>query len=101
MGQLSRTAAQLGHSLRSGGSSAAEAIGVSRYLGNWLGGWSQTGRTRELHYLDPHLDPSIGPTPGAYALLGWLLRRVFTAEATECVRSTACPSDEPGEASEH
>ena len=28
----------LGHSLRSGGSSAAEAIGVSRYLGNWLGG---------------------------------------------------------------
>ena len=60
--------AYLGHSLRSGGSSAAEAIGVSRYLGNWLGGWSQTGRTRELHYLDP----SIGPTPGAYALLGWL-----------------------------
>ena len=92
--------AYLGHSLRSGGSSAAEAIGVSRYLGNWLGGlggWSQTGRTRELHYLDP----SIGPTPDAYALLGWLLRRVFTAEATECVRSTACPSDEPGEASEH
>ena len=58
--------AYLGHSLRSGGSSAAEAIGVSRYLGNWLGGWSQISQTRELHYLDP----SEGPTSGAYALLG-------------------------------
>ena len=58
-----------GHSLRSGGSSAAEAIGVSRYRGNWLGGWSQSGTTRERHYIDP----SITPTPAAYALLGWLL----------------------------
>ena len=34
--------AYLGHSLHSGGSSAAEAIKVSRFRGNWLGGWSQT-----------------------------------------------------------
>ena len=68
--------AYLGHSLRSGGSSAAEAIGVSRFRGNWLGGWSQTGRTRELHYIDP----SIGVSEGAYALMGWLLCGSFEAE---------------------
>ncbi|EOD15595.1 Integrase [Emiliania huxleyi CCMP1516] len=56
----------LGHSLRSGGSSAAEAIRVPRFRGNWLGGWSQNGRTRELHYMDP----SVLPSPEAYELLG-------------------------------
>ena len=70
--------AYLGHSLRSGGSSAAEAIGVPRFRRNWLGGWSQSGRTRELHYLDP----SILPTPAAYALLGWLLDSHYVAEHT-------------------
>ena len=39
------------------------AAGISRFRGNWLGGWSQTGRTRELHYLDP----SVRPTASAYA----------------------------------
>ena len=66
--------AYLGHSLRSGGSSAAEAIGVPRFRGTWLGGWSQTGRTREVHYLDP----SVLPTPAAYALYGWLLGATIT-----------------------
>ena len=67
--------AYMGHSLRSGGSSAAEAIGVSRFKGNWLGGWSQTGTTRERHYMDP----SVGPSPAAYSLLGWLLDRRWPA----------------------
>ena len=84
----------LGHSLRSGGSSAAEAIGVSRYIGNWLGGWAQSGRTRELHYLDP----SVGPTPGAYALLGWLLHREYTAEPPAWERAPGrVAAADPGE----
>jgi hypothetical protein len=70
--------AYLGHSLRSGGSSAAEAILVPRFRGNWLGGWAQTSKTRELHYIDP----SILPTPSAYALLGWLLHGEYLAEPT-------------------
>ena len=40
-----------------------------------MGGWSQTGGTRELHYIDP----SVGPTDGAYALMGWLLAGSFEA----------------------
>ena len=43
--------AYMGHSLCSGGSSAAEAIGISHFKGNWSGGWSQTGRTRERHHI--------------------------------------------------
>ena len=83
-----------GHSLRSGGASAAEAIGVSRYRGNWLGGWSQTGSTRERHYLDP----SITPTPAAYALLGWLLDGDYTAGPMERVDMAAARARaEPGE----
>ena len=83
-----------GHSLRSGGSSAAKAIGVSRFRGNWLGGWSQSGRTRELHYMDP----SIGPSDGAWALLGWLADGAYTADQMEQTRTTQLDSDEPGEA---
>ena len=85
--------AYLGHSLRSGGSSAAEAIGVSRFRGNWLGGWAQAGRTRELHYLDP----SVLPTPAAYSLLGWLLAGEYDARPPAWNRSAAAPRDEPGE----
>ena len=66
--------AYLGHSLRSGGSSAAEAIKESRFRGNWLGGWSQTGRTRERHYMDP----SVLPTAAAFELLGWLLDGTYS-----------------------
>ena len=66
----------VGHSLRSGGSSAAEAILVPRFRGNWLGGWSQQGRTRELHYLDP----SVTPSEGAYAFFGWLLVGAYGTE---------------------
>jgi len=88
--------AYLGHSLRSGGSSAAEAIRVPRFRGNWLGGWSQAGRTRELHYLDP----SILPTDAAYALLGWLLAGEYElgSQSWEARRGVQA-SDEPGESS--
>ena len=69
--------AYLGHSLRSGGSSAAEAISVPRYRGNWLGGWAASSRTREVHYMDP----SVLPTPAAFALFGWLRAGAYAAEA--------------------
>ncbi|KAL1522545.1 hypothetical protein AB1Y20_017531 [Prymnesium parvum] len=86
--------AYLGHSLRSGASSAAEAIRVSKYKGNWLGGWSQTGRTRELHYIDP----SFQPTPASYAFFGWLLEGQYRAEHPEWQpRRGAADDDEPGE----
>jgi hypothetical protein len=83
-----------GHSARSGGSSAAEAISVSRFRGDWLGGWSQTGRTRELHCIDL----SVRPTAGAYALFGWLLESCFSTELGSWVRwREARATDNPGE----
>ena len=80
--------------MRIGGSSAAEAIGVSRFRGNWFGGWSQGARTRELHYIDP----SVVATPASYALLGWQLMSDYTVEAPEMVRVRGVPdTDSPGE----
>ena len=69
---------------------------MSRFRGNWLGGWSQTGRTRELHYLDP----SVRPTSGAYALLGWLLEGAYEADASPAWQRDAAARDteDPGEA---
>ena len=87
--------AYLGHSLRSGGASAAEAIGVSPYKANWMGGWSQTGKTREVHYLDP----SVQPSKEAYQLLGWLLQGGYTAgdPSWQVMRTATRATDEPGE----
>ena len=86
--------AYLGHSLRSGGSSAAEAIGVSRFRGNWLGGWSQQSNTRELHYIDP----SVLPTPEAYSLFGWLLDgHYITSDPTAVALAHARDTADPGE----
>ena len=83
-----------GHSLRSGGSSAAEAIGLSRFRGNWLGGWAQSGNTRELRYIDP----STRPTRAAYQLLGWLLEGTFVlGEPAWEPRRGAVETDDPGE----
>lgn len=84
----------LGHSLRSGGSSVAEAISVPRFRGNWLGGWSPAGRTRELHYLDP----SVLPCPAAFALFGWLLAGTYQLDSPAwSAQRGAAASDEPGE----
>jgi len=67
--------AYLGHSLRSGASSAAEAIKIPRARGDWLGGWAPGGNTRERHYIDP----TVGPSPAAFRLLGWLLDSHYEA----------------------
>ncbi|KAL1504117.1 hypothetical protein AB1Y20_010527 [Prymnesium parvum] len=84
----------LGHSIRSGASSAAEAIGVSRYLGNWMGGWSQSGRTREIHYMDP----SVRPSPAAFGFFGWMLEGCFeTLHPTWEYRFGARQQNDPGE----
>ena len=86
--------AYLGHTIRVGGSSAAEAIRVPRFRGNWLGGWSQNGRTRELHYMDP----SVLPSPEAYELLGWLLDGSYQALPPSWERRRgAADTAEPGE----
>jgi len=87
--------AYLGHSLRSGASSGCEAIGVSRFRGNWAGGWSQSGRTRELHYIDP----SILPSPAAYAFFGWLLDSAYELAEPQWERAPrAVAREDPGEA---
>ena len=69
-----------------GGSSVAEAIGVSRYKGNWLGGWSQTGTTPERHYM--YMDPAPrGTVPGRLlAAWRWLLNGQHECLQMECVR---------------
>jgi len=88
--------AYLGHSLRSGGASAAEAIGVQGFRANWLGGWSQQSTTRAKHYLDP----SVLPSRAAYQLLGWLWRGDYSCGLPGWARSTvtsATTTLEPGE----
>ena len=86
--------AYLGHSIRSGGSSAAEAISVPRFRGNWLGGWSLGSSTRERLYIDP----SVLPTPAAYSLFGWLAAGVYEAGPPAWERMAgAVPRDDVGE----
>lgn len=62
-----------GHSIRSGAASAGSAIEVRRFILCWVGGWAPGSSTLERHYLDP----SITPTPAAYAFFGWLLRGAY------------------------
>ena len=59
------------HSLRSGGASAAFAIGVSIDDINDHGGWAPGSDTANKHYIDR----SIRASDAARALLGFLLRR--------------------------
>ena len=66
---------------------------VGCYRGKWLGGWSQSGRTRELHYLDP----SVLPSRGAYALLGWLLQREYETADPSWERTRGACAADPGE----
>ena len=47
--------------------SAAEAIGVPRYRGNWLGGWAQSGRTRELSAASREAAAAMGSPRGSRA----------------------------------
>ena len=46
------------------------AIDVRRHILCWMGGWAPGSATLEHHYLDP----SVTPSPAAYAFYGWLLR---------------------------
>ena len=59
------------HSLRSGGASAAFAIGVTIDDINHHGGWAPGSDTAIKHYIDR----SIRASDAARALLGFLLRR--------------------------
>jgi len=51
------------------------AIGVDRHVIVWLGGWAPGSTTMEKHYLDPTMLPS----PAAYALYGWALSRQYAS----------------------
>ena len=67
---------------------------MPRFRGNWLGGWSQRGRTRELYYIDP----SVLPSEGAFALFGWLLAGAYRVEPAEWQRAPrARATEDPGE----
>ena len=74
--------AYLGHSLRSGGSSAAEAIRVPRFRGNWLGGRLVRGGT---HARGP-LHRSVGVADGGgVRTLGLVARGRFRGRSGDVV----------------
>jgi hypothetical protein len=76
-----------GHSIRSGGASAMSAIAIPRHLTVWLGGWAAGSVTVDKHYIDP----SVLPTPAAFALYGWALLRCFEADSGVVVRRVPLP----------
>jgi hypothetical protein len=76
-----------GHSLRSLGASAMAAIGVERHIYGWLGGWARGSQTVERDYVDP----TVLPTPAAYALYGWALSRQYAAGPGVVVAATVLP----------
>lgn len=79
--------AYLGHSLRSLGASAMSAIGVDRHVVIWIGGWAPGGFTMDRHYLDP----TMLPTPAAYALYGWALSRQYACGDPVVCAAVALP----------
>ena len=76
-----------GHSIRSMGASCMEAIGISRIITVWLGGWARGSTTMEKHYIDP----TVLPSPAAYAFWGWALSRQYQADAGVTERGTVLP----------
>ena len=76
-----------GHSLRSMGASCMAAIGVDRHIYIWVGGWVRGSSVVDAHYVDP----TVLPTPAAYALYGWALSRQYRAEAGVIVAATVLP----------
>ena len=79
--------AYLGHSIRSMGASSMAAIGVEPHLYRWIGGWQRGSVVVEKHYVDP----TVLPTPAAYALYGWALTRQYTASAGVRVEAEVLP----------
>ena len=53
------------------------AIGVDRHIYIWIGGWARGSDVVDRHYIDP----TVLPTPAAYALWGWALTRQYSADA--------------------
>jgi hypothetical protein len=67
--------------------SAMAAIGVERHIYGWLGGWARGSQTVERDYVDP----TVLPTPAAYALYGWALSRQYAAGPGVIVAATVLP----------
>ena len=63
------------------------AIGVDRHIYIWVGGWVRGSSVVDEHYVDP----TVLPTPAAYALYGWALSRQYRAEAGVIVAATVLP----------
>ena len=69
------------------------AIGVARHIYVWLGGWARGSSTVEKHYIDP----TVLPSPAAYAFFGWALSRQYQADRGTLEEFTPLPDplDEP------
>ena len=76
-----------GHSIRSMGASCMAAIGIDRVIYIWIGGWARGSSVVDKHYVDP----TVLPTPAAYALYGWALSRQFAAGAPVVVPAAVLP----------
>lgn len=64
--------------------SCMAAIGVEPHIYTWIGGWAAGSTTVAKHYIDP----TVLPSPAAYAFWGWALTRQYRADAAvACVRS--------------
>ena len=79
--------AYLGHSMRSEGASCMAAIGVDSILIKWIGGWAKGSATMERDYVDP----TVLPSPDAYAFWGWALSRQYAAGAAAAEAFTPLP----------
>ena len=73
--------------MRSMGASSMAAIGVERHIYTWVGGWTAGSTTVDKHYIDP----TVLPTPAAYALYSWALSRQYHTDAGVVVAATTLP----------
>ena len=63
------------------------AIGVPRHIYIWLGRWSPSSSTVDKHYIDP----TVLPSPAAYALYGWALQRSYDVGPAVVQRARLLP----------
>ena len=76
-----------GPPLRSVGTSCMAAIGVPSHIYIWIGGWTASRSVVAKHYIDP----TVLPSPAAYAFWGWALGRQYSADAGVACRPTVLP----------